>query len=191
MPKWTFERILRDCPHNEQAIKVGNTRGQLHDFKAVNPEGVHIAWWMQYSPNGGTDTKGFRYWLKDKSGVPISNGMRYPYDHPVAAKNREEFEVVLVANIHRIPSDDDLAQQKKAKETEEVKRNAEQEERRKQRQLEAAAPELLSALKAMLKWADIGQDWTQEEKLGLIHASSEAEKAIAKAEGKEISHVEG
>lgn len=187
-----FERVLRECGHNKELTGKGITRGLLYDFKVIL-DGQHVAWWYQYSPNGRTDTMGFRYWLKDKTWGNISNGLSNRHGHPVAARNREEFERVLIANLHRIPTDEQLADRKLDQERKEEKKKADEDAAQRLRQMELAAPELLDALKAMLL-----SFYESEEGLCLKCGEGvgtgagcesclvfeKANQAIAKAEGK-------
>lgn len=182
---WTFERVLRDCDHNERLKRDGLTRGLLYDLKVLN-DGMHVAWWSPYSTNGQTDTRGFRYWLRDKMWQPIDGGNR----HPVAARNREEFESVLIANLNRVPTDDELSQRKLSTERAEAAKKLEEDARRKRYQMESAAPDMLEALKELS--AMYSHAWDAEggalvmlpPSVARFEAAHEkAQIAIAKAEG--------
>lgn len=147
--KVEFKRVLSDCQHNENLVKLGRTHGLLYDYNVI----------INGELRGCFHARGYKrgYDLLDAEGVLVrapwfnAKGVRrvdaeYNWRH-VGADTKEDFIVEIESEFDYIPTAAQLAERAaKAKAEAEAKEKAEAEARR-IRQIKEAGPDLLNALK--------------------------------------------
>lgn len=134
----TFERIIRDCPHNQNLQRDGITKGLIYDFN-VMIGGEHRATMKR-------NFRGTGYNVYDPDHQPIKMVDNHRDAYPVRSQAEFERDINLLWSKDRIPSLAQLEEARAERQRKKEEREAEEAERDRLWRIKKAGPDLFKAL---------------------------------------------